>query len=105
MAPAAPDSGKTEIEEEGGEKRGGEGEMRCSSSRRSCWGGARGWSSNGQAYFMPAMSVPVVRYFLSSRADRGAHTCLIALGRFTTVWACPCVWLGELRHIHGGTAR
>ena len=104
MAPVAPDSGKIKIEEEGGEERGGEGRCGVLAHRvggEECEVRA---AMTGPIY-TPAMSVLAVRYFLAYRAHRGVHMCLIPLGRFVTVRACPRVQLGELGLIHGGMAR
>ena len=104
MAPVAPDSGKIKIEEEGGEERGGEG--RCGVLAHGVGGEEREvGAAMARPIYTPTMSVPAVRYFFSHRANQSAHTCLIPLGRFATVWAFLGVRLGELSLIHGGTTR
>jgi hypothetical protein len=65
MVPVAPDSGKTETEEEGREKRGGEGKMRCSNSRRSWWEEREVGAAMAGPIYRLAMLVLAMRYFLA----------------------------------------
>jgi hypothetical protein len=48
--------------------------------------------------------VPAVTYFSPAELTRGEHTCLMPLGQFAIVRACPRVWLRELELVHGGKA-
>jgi len=77
--------------------------------RRRRWGvlahgGAGGGEARPERHWPGLfMSVPAARYFSPAEVTPwGAHV-PNPLGWFTTVWACPHVWLRELGLAHGGT--
>ena len=81
--------------------------------RRGRWGvPARGGAIGGEGeaeaalagpIYRPAMSVLAARYFSPAELTQWRAHVPNPLGWFTTVWACPHVWLRELGLAHGGT--